>query len=547
VFLLGVTSAVANLPGSTFEGNDGNLVVNTPGNTDWTNAPNRVRGDDIADPKADNSFGQGTKEDDANVTVVTGSIPPSKDDFIRFYVASESAANLHNYLYLAWERTNTNGSANMDFEINKNQQPDLTTPGAKTLNRTAGDLLVRFDFTQGGGTPTLTLNKWLTSADGAVVGDCLSANNLPCWGAKPADDQIDGVNDNQIDLSQAGFAEGAVNGVTVTDPIAGNSLVANEFGEAAVDLTASGVFPPGTCSGFGSAFLKSRSSASFPAEVKDFVAPQPVNISNCGRIIIRKVTSPSPDPTDTTFSYTTTGGLNPASFGLKNGQNRDYGNTVPQGSYSVTEANPGPNFALTNIDCSASSTAGGSSATPNLGTGTVAIVLKPNDTIDCTYTNVLQRGALKISKASSKAGAAALAGAVFSVTGPNGFSASVTTGADGTVCVGDLPFGTYSVQETQAPPGYSIDDPTAHNVVVNSTATCGSGNEATFSATDTPLTNVTVHAESQVAGGTQSQITCVDSASANIGNSPQGFADPVTVTANGLKPGTYTCTIVIDP
>jgi hypothetical protein len=151
-----------------------------------------------------------------------------------------------------------------------------------------------------------------------------------------------------------------------------------------------GVFPPGTCAGFGSAFLKSRSSASFPAEVKDFVAPQPVNISNCGRIIIRKVTSPSPDPTDTTFAYTTTGGLNPATFGLKDGQSRDYGATVQQGSYSVTETDPGPNFAPTNIDCSASSTAGGSSATPTLGTGTVAIVLKPNDTIDCTYTNVLQ-------------------------------------------------------------------------------------------------------------------------------------------------------------
>src|SRR5690242_13827748 len=36
----------ANLAGSSFEGNDGNLVVNTAGGTDWINAPNRVRGDD---------------------------------------------------------------------------------------------------------------------------------------------------------------------------------------------------------------------------------------------------------------------------------------------------------------------------------------------------------------------------------------------------------------------------------------------------------------------------------------------------------------------
>ena len=71
-----VSPGLANLPGSSFESSDGNLVVNTAGNTDWTNAPNRVRGDDLPSGSGDNSFGQGTKEDDANVSVVTGSIPP---------------------------------------------------------------------------------------------------------------------------------------------------------------------------------------------------------------------------------------------------------------------------------------------------------------------------------------------------------------------------------------------------------------------------------------------------------------------------------------
>jgi hypothetical protein len=36
-----------------------------------------------------------------------------------------------------------------------------------------------------------------------------------------------------------------------------------------------------------------------------------------------------------------------------------------------------------------------------------------------------------------------------------------------------------------------------------------------------------------------------------VGNSPQpsatGLGDPETVTANGLRPGTYACTVVIDP
>src|SRR5436309_15252449 len=87
--LTGLSPGFANLAGSTFEGNDGNLVVNTAGNTDWSNAPNRVTGLDQPSGSADNAFGQGTKEDSPNVTVVDGSIPPNKNDLSRFYIGSE--------------------------------------------------------------------------------------------------------------------------------------------------------------------------------------------------------------------------------------------------------------------------------------------------------------------------------------------------------------------------------------------------------------------------------------------------------------------------
>ena len=75
-----------------------------------------------------------------------------------------------------------------------------------------------------------------------------------------------------------------------------------------------------------------------------------MQISNCGNVIIHKATVPSPDPTDTTFAYTTTGGLDPATFGLKNGGTQDYGSEVPVGSGTVTETNPAPNFALTGLE-----------------------------------------------------------------------------------------------------------------------------------------------------------------------------------------------------
>jgi len=357
------------LPGSSFEGKDGNLVVDTAGNTDWANAPNRVRGDDVASGTGDNAFGQGTKEDDPNVSVVTGSIPPQKSDLTRFYVANEFANN-SNYLYLAWERSNVLGSANMDFEINQKTQPNLTTTGPKTLVRTAGDLLITFDFTNGGGNPVLGLLKWVTTGS---TSQCFSANALPCWG-------------NRVNLSAAGFAEGAVNTSTVSDPIAGVSLPGLTFGEAAVNLTEAGVFPPGTCEAFGSAFLKSRSSASFPAEVKDFVAPRPVNISNCGTIIVKKVTEPSPDPTNTSFQYTTTGGLTPATFSLSNGGTQTYGpGTVLAGSYSVTESAPPAGWTLKSLKCTA--TGDGTSVTPS--DATASITMAGGGIVECTYTNHL--------------------------------------------------------------------------------------------------------------------------------------------------------------
>ncbi len=358
------------LAGSTFAGGDGNLLTSptTFGTTDWQNVAGLNSGIDLPSGSTDNAFGQGTKEDNPNVTVVSGSIPPNKSDLTRFYEASEFA-NGSNFLYLAWERTNALGSANMDFEINQAPTPDLGTPGTHTINRTAGDLLVTFDFTNGGGKPTLGLLTWVTSGPAS---QCFASNTLPCWG-------------NHVTLNGTN-SEGAVNNLdAVTDPIAPNaprSLPALTFGEAAINLTAAGVFPSGTCEALGSAFLKSRASASFTAEVKDFVAPVNVNITNCGTIKIHKVTENG----DGTFSYTTTGGLTPPTFNLSNGGTRTYGpDTVLPGNYTVTESTLPQGWTLKDLQCTA--TGGGTSVSPNLQTATASITMAPTGVVDCTYTN----------------------------------------------------------------------------------------------------------------------------------------------------------------
>jgi hypothetical protein len=402
------------LTGSTFAGGDGNLLTNptTFGTTDWQNVAGLNAGFDLPSGSGDNSFGQGTKEDNPAVTVVSGSIPPNKSDLTRFYEASEIGSNNHNFLYLAWERSNVLGSANMDFEINQAVTPGLGSPGPHTINRTAGDLLVTYDFTNGGGKPTLGLLFWLTAAAGNTAGQCFSSNSLPCWGNHETLNGSDSI--------------GAVNNLDpVTDPLFPsqpnyiNPVPALQFGETAIDLTAANVFPPGTCEAFGSAFLKSRASASFGAEVKDFIAPIPVNISNCGSIKIIKHTDPR--GVNQVFSYTSNLPAEPAgpvngtpqggvacpgnnnagvqadgSFCLNDAGNSaggdSAGNTVfnpflQSGTYTVTEGADPSGFTFENLSCM-----GGTTSTNGK---TVTINLKPTDQVVCTYVNQQNTATMK--------------------------------------------------------------------------------------------------------------------------------------------------------
>jgi len=271
--------ALADLAGSTFE-IEGNLVVNTAGNKDWANAPNLQKAFDKPTGQSDDSFGQGTKEDTAVPTIVSGQIPNNKSDLKRFYVASESVG-ANDFLYLAWERVQEpNGTTNMDFEFN--QSTTLSSNGVTPV-RTAGDLLVRYDLARGGTDPTITIQRWVTSGSPGTV--CEASNSVPCWGPQQA-------------LSDT-IADAAINTVPVTDPIDPNNplqpntgpLSERTFGEAAINLTAAGL--PPACPGFAGAYLKSRSSDSFTAAMKDFIAPISVNISRCAPvgIHVRKIRS----------------------------------------------------------------------------------------------------------------------------------------------------------------------------------------------------------------------------------------------------------------
>lgn len=547
-----VTASTATLSeGSTFESGDGDLAPNTstpPAAHDWNSpvetisCPSTIPGAgtncglDLVKDQQDNAFGQGAKEDDAAPTVVSGSIPPSKDDLSRFYVNQEKAGG-NNYLYLAWERSNLLGSAHMDFEFNQNST--LSANGVTPL-RTDGDLLIDFDF-GGSGVPVLQKHTWITTGSPSL---CEASNSVPCW-------------NKGVDLGT--FAESNVNSAPVADtnpPGAPRTLDGNTknginstFGEAGINLTGSGIFSPGICKHFGSATLKSRSSGnSFTSELKDFIAPIPVNISNCGTLIIKKVTIPSPDPTDTAFQFSVNGANPPntnlpKSFGLKNGETNS--TTVFAGTFSAAETVPtGWTLVAASTSCdNGSGTLSGSSIT--------GITVAADETVTCTFTNQLQRGAIKITKTSTK-GNTPLGGATFEIKNSGGTVVGTpTSDANGIACVDNLPFGTYGVKETAAPGGYRIDDATSHSVSITAAGTCSTGVQATTSFTDTPLSEIEVKFTSLAgAGVTKASIVCANGGTI-AAVSENGAADPAfddsDETFTKLTPGTYTCTVVVDP
>jgi uncharacterized repeat protein (TIGR01451 family) len=252
-----------NSIGSLFEGGDGNLIV-APGNEnlyyDWANkAPNLVTQIDQPDD-VDDIFKTGSKEDDPVPVVDFDQSAPNKDNLLRFYTAHDQLGS-NAFLYLAWVRSNTTGDANIDFELNQSRTISGNTV---TPIRTVGDLLLSYEFSQGGDQPNIYARLWQAA----------SGSQPEQWSARTA-----------LDSS---IALAAVNTTSVLDLDGTTTLTAGQFGEAAINLTkAFQSINPNQCQNFSSAFVKTRASTSFQAELKDFIAPIEVQVTNC--VTVRNV------------------------------------------------------------------------------------------------------------------------------------------------------------------------------------------------------------------------------------------------------------------
>jgi hypothetical protein len=522
VFAIGAQSG--SLPGSHFE-IDGvlpttaagsNLIVNgpDPDAIDWV-GQSEIRRVDLDSGRDDDSYAGGSKEDDACPGTTTGSIPNNKSDLKTFGAYVEPEADGPGFLNLFWHRVNDpSGTTLMDFELN--HESTLCANGVNPI-RTEGDLLIEYRIDQGGAVGTVKVREWSGSAWGAAV-DLTGTQAIAT------------IQNVSIPAAQS-------DGLILT-----GSMAPRTFGEMQLDLDF--VFDEDSCESFGSAFVKSRSSDSFTSQLKDFIKPIPVNISNCGQVIIRKQTEP--DGATALFDYDKSFPTDPPSvdeFQLADDGVQTYDGVIVGSGYTVDEdlLTLPAGWEFDSLDCSDSST------------GTEYVVTDANvtfdigigDTLDCTYTNRLNRGAILITKTRKHAadgpGDHPHEGVSFTVNG-----VTQQTDANGQTCFDDLPFSEYTVHE-DVPAGYHVDE-NDKVVAVDNNATCSDdpygGEEVAFS--NTPLTDVTVSVDSQVDGGTASDIDCDDGTSGSTGADGDG-----SVTVNDLEPTapavTLTCTITIDP
>ena len=505
----------ASLPGSNFEIDvDANLKLDDPApSIDWASV-SEIRKADTASGQNDESFGNGTKEDTAVPSVVTGGIPPNKSD-LKFFGVYQEGNTSSGFLNLFWSRVqDPTGTTNMDFEFNKNKceivngqptQGSNCSANNVTPIRSVGDVLIQYDLSNGGVNPTISIRRWQGSAWGPVV-----------------------------PLSQAGNATGSINASAI--PAAESDGIGAQdprtFGEAQIALSA--LLGSG-CSSFGSAYLKSRSSDQFNSALKDFVPPVAVNITNCGSVKIVKKDDAGANLAGAEFTLYKDIAPIGGSRGNEDTITTFKCTTAADGTCTISDVPAGEYWAHETV------TPPGHTSAPDQH---VTVVAGVTDPVTLNFVDPRQRGAILVTKlrkhASDGPGDHPQSGVDFTVNG-----VTHTTGADGKACFDNLLFGDYTVHET-TPAGYHGE--ADKTVTVDNAATCDGnpyvGENVTFH--NTPLSNITVSFASQVTGGTASKISCTGLTADPADGTPNAF-DDTSEQFKDLEPGTYNCTVVIDP
>jgi hypothetical protein len=259
------------LPGSTFQGADGNQDNAAP-NIDWQARQASQRVLHNPDPNArDTAFKAGAKEDEPGqweFTTEAGGVNPGRANILDAW-SSVDPGGAQTFLYLGFTRQSQQltrvATTFLSFELNHDSRLWTNGAGASIPCRRTGDLLISYEAHGG---VDVVIQRWVTSTTDPATG-CATTGQLDLLtGLSPEDDVQGAVNAEQITARLPGFYD--------------DDVPAFHFGEAALNLNeileGARVDP---CVSFGSIWMHSRSSTSEFSNMQDYVAPHALTVRTC--------------------------------------------------------------------------------------------------------------------------------------------------------------------------------------------------------------------------------------------------------------------------
>ena len=390
----------------------------TAGVVDPASPPTSFIIEDPINSSTDDVYSGGTKETDTrDWAIQSGPKPPSKDDIHHAMAYAKFVGNSA-FFYAGATRIVNKGDTHIDFELNR--LPFKTwADGVSKPNRSVGDVLISLEFSNGGADPIITVYKVT-----AVVNDPNGQETT--FGT---------------DLATAAAVHSATNFDDLPDQGLGYAIPELEFAETSVDLSALGINT--SCPGLSTGFMRTRAGGDLDSsQLKDAIAPFPIDLNNCGKVTIIKDAVPN---SAQDFAFTTTGGSSLSDFKLDDDNDNTLSDTklftqVVPGNYTVTEGTV-DGWSLTGLTCNDED---GSVSKANR---TATLAVGPNENITCTFTNT-KLGTIIVEKQTNPDGASGS----FNFTG----DAAGSIGDGGQIVVNDLLPGTYTSTEGDPIPGFDL-------------------------------------------------------------------------------------------
>ena len=239
--------------------------------------------------------------------------------------------------------------------------------------RTQGDILIEYRIEQGGAVATIKVRTWAGSA----------------WG--PAD----GPHRRQLQQATRPARSTPPRYRPVNRTASGRCQRAHV--RRGADRPRLRIRRRSSCESFGSAILKSRSSDAFTSQLKDLIAPVPVNITNCGTVIIHKQTDPDEESNTSKFGYTKTLRYGPGHRRHVHADRRRQRRRSPVCS-SAPATRSTENEHPDRLGLRRSQLHGSFGVTPTIQGGKVTFDIDDDtDVLECTYTNQA-RGTIIVEK-----------------------------------------------------------------------------------------------------------------------------------------------------